>query len=356
MRTLDRYITRSLLAPYSGALLIFVSLYIIVDLFANSDEWLRARMPLSMVVDYYLNLIPGLFVLVGPMALLLATLFGLGTLGKNNELTAMKAGGISPYRILLPLLLLSFLLSLFTMFINEVSVPGAARRTNELKRMRRARHPDSFIYQHVQLDGEAGNIFYIESFDKKKMVLKGLQVLRYSSPGFLESRIDAEEAKWSEGQWILRQGFRKRYDERGNPVGKSEPLRILDIEETPQDFSVGERGGEELSFRELRKRLERLERRGFKPRRELVELHSKASLPLANLIIVLIGIPFALRTRRGGLMTGFGKALGIGLIYLAFFRLGQLLGREVLPPLIGAWLANAVFAAAGMVLIFRARK
>lgn len=353
MRILDRYLVRNLLAVYLGALLTFVSLYLIVDLFTNSDEWFQAKMPAPMIIDYYLNLIPEVFVLIGPVALLLATLFGLGTLAKNNELTAMKASGISLYRTILPLLILSFFISLFTLFVNEVGVPPTARRANELKRMRRG---EDALLQGIQLYGEAGNMFYIRSFDKKEMVMEGLQILRYSPQGFIESRIDAEEAKWQEGRWVLRQGFRKIYDERGNPTGKSEPLGELDIAENPEDFSIGERGERELSFRELKKYVRALEKRGFRPRRELVELHSKPSLPLINLIIVLLGIPFALPTRRGGLMAGFGQALGIGFIYLAFFRLGQLLGQGVLPPLVGAWLANAVFATVGIALIFRARK
>ncbi|MCD5401702.1 LptF/LptG family permease, partial [candidate division NPL-UPA2 bacterium] len=325
MRILDRYLARSLLTAYLGALLTFVSLYLIVDLFANSDEWLRAKMPASMVIDYYLNLIPEVFILIGPVALLLATLFGLGTLAKNNELTAIKASGISLYRTILPLLILSFFISLFTLLVNEVKVPPAARRVEEIKRMRRGK--DMFIYRNIQLFGEAGNMFYIQSFDKKRMVMEGLQVLRYSPQGFIESRIDAKEAKWQEGRWVLHQGFQKIYDERGVLIGRSEPLRELDIAETPEDFSAGERRKKELSFRELKEHIRTLEKRGFRPRRELVELHSKLSLPLINFIIILIGIPFALRTRRGGLMAGFGKALGIGFVYLAFFRLGQLLGQ-----------------------------
>jgi len=350
VRILDRYIVKNLLPSYLGALLTFIFLYLIVDLFANSDEWLQAKIPSPIIIDYYLNLIPEVFIQVGPVALLLATLFGLGMLGKNNELTAMKAGGISPYRTLLPLFLLASLLSLFTMFVNEVNVPAAARRANEIKRMRKESHQDSSIYRDIQLYGEAGNIFYIKFFDKKKKIMRGIQVLRYSQTGTIESRIDVEEAKWSDGQWILRNGFRKRYDERGNPIGKSEPLRKLDVAETPEDFSVGERKEGQLNFRELKKHIETLEKSGFKPRRELVELHSKLSLPLANLIIVLIGIPFALRTRRGGLMVGFGKAIGIGFVYLSFFQLGQLLGQGFLPPVVGAWLANVIFATIGVVL------
>ncbi len=353
MRILDRYLARNLLTVYLGALLTFVSLYLIVDLFANSDEWLQARMPASLIIDYYLNLIPEVFIIIGPVALLLATLFGLGTLAKNNELTAIKASGINLYRTILPLLVLSFFISLFTLFVNEVIVPPATHRADELKRMRRG---EDALLRDIQLYGEAGNMFYIRSFDKKEMVLGGLQILRHSPQGFIELRIDAEEAKWQENRWVLRQGFRKIYDERGAPTGKSKPLKELDIAETPADFSVGERRKRELSFRELKRRIRTLEKRGFRPRRELVELHSKFSLPLMNLIIVLLGIPFALPTRRGGLMAGFGKALGIGFIYLAFFRLGQLLGQGILPPLVGAWLANIVFATIGIVLIFRTRK
>lgn len=354
MKILDRYIVRRLLTSYAGALLTFVSLYLIVDLFANSDEWLQAKLPSAIIIDYYLNLIPEVFILVGPVALLLATLFGLGTLCKNNELTAMKAGGISPYRTLVPLLILAFFLSLFTMFVNEAGVPQAVRKANEIERMRQERHQSPSLYRDIQLYGEEGNIFYIKSFDKKKMVMKGIQILKYSPQGPIESRIDAEEAKWSEGRWVLRKGHLRKYDKKGHSTEMS--IEKLDIAETPKDFSAGERKEKELGFRELKKRVETLEKGGFRPRRELVELHSKLSLPLANLIIILIGIPFALHTRRGGLIIGFGKAIGTGFVYLSFFRLGQLLGRGLLPPVIGAWLANSVFAAVGMVLIFRVRK
>jgi len=356
LRILDRYITRSLLLSYLGALLTFISLYLIVDLFANSDEWLQAKMSLPTVLDYYLNLIPGVFILVGPVALLLATLFGLGTLCRNNELTAMQASGISLYRTLLPLLLLAFFISLFTMFINEASVPQAARRVNEIQKMRQEKHRGALVYRDIQLFGESGNIFYVKSFNKKEKVLKGIQILKYSSRGLMESRIDAKEAKWSDGRWILSNGFRQKYDERGEPSGKPEPLRELKIAETPEDFSASERKETELDFRELKKRIRTLEKGGVRPRRELVELYSKLSLPLANLIIILIGIPFALHTRRGGLIVGFGKAIGIGFTYLACFRLGQLLGRGTLPPIAGAWLANIIFATVGIILIIRVRK
>ncbi|MCD5397506.1 LptF/LptG family permease, partial [candidate division NPL-UPA2 bacterium] len=173
MRILDRYLARSLLTVYLGALLTFISLYLVVDLFTNSDEWLQARMPVSLIIDYYLNLIPEVFIIIGPVALLLAILFGLGTLAKNNELTAIKASGINLYRTILPLLILSFFISLFTLFVNEVVVPPAARRADELKRMRRG---EAKFLRDIQLYGEAGNMFYIRSFDKKKMVLRGLQI------------------------------------------------------------------------------------------------------------------------------------------------------------------------------------
>jgi len=357
VKILDRYSVKNIFIPYLGTLLTFVSLYFIVDLFSNSDEWIQAKLPLSTVIAYYVNSIPEVFILVGPVALLLATLFGLGTLGKNNELTAMKAGGINLYRaIILPLLLMALFISLFTMFVNEVIVPPATRRVNEITRMRQERNPNLSIYKNIQLYGESGNMFYIKSFDKKRKIMKGIQILKYSPQGFIESRIDAEEAKWSDGHWIVHKGFLKRYDKRGNPLGRSEPIRELHISEIPPDFSSGEKEDSELSFRELQKYINTLEKSGFQPRRELVELYSRVSLPLANLIIILIGIPFALYTRRGGIMVGFGKAIGIGFIYLALFRVGQLLGRGALPPAVGAWLANALFGTVGIILIFKVRK
>ena len=268
----------------------------------------------------------------------------------------MRAGGISPYRSLFPLLLTALFISFFTMFVNEASVPSATRKTNEIQRMRQEKNPNLSVYKNTQFYGASGNMIYNQSFEKKRKILKEIQILRYSPRGFIESRIDAEKAKWSDNHWVVQKGFRKRYDKRGNPLGKSEPIRELHINETPQDFSAGEKEDSELSFRELKKYIDTLEKSGFQPRRELVELYSRVSLPLSNLIIMLIGIPFALYTRRGGIIIGFGKAIGIGFIYLALFRVGQLLGRGALPPAIGAWLANALFGAVGVVMIFKVRK
>ncbi|MCD5391042.1 LptF/LptG family permease [candidate division NPL-UPA2 bacterium] len=355
MRILDRYIARGFLTCYLCALITFVALYLIVDLFTNSDEWIQAGMPASTIIDYYLNCMPNVFILVGPVALLLATLFALGTLSRNNELTAIAASGISLYRTLLPLLLIAFLVSLVTIFVNELIVPRTVRRANEIKRMRRERNPDLHVYRDIQLYGEEGNMFYIRSFDSRRNILKGLQILKYSKGGSIELRVDAEEAKWSDGRWRLLNGFLRRYDEKGN-LEEVQPLRELDIPETPEDFLAGPHRSEELSFRELKGHIETLVARGL-PRKELgrevVELHSKVSLPLANLVILLTGIPFALRTRRRGIVAEFGKAIGIGFIYLAFFRLGQFLGQGLLPAVVGAWLANIIFATGGIVLIYK---
>ncbi len=359
MRILDRYIARGFLTCYLCALLTFVALYLIVDLFTNSDEWIQARMPVSTITRYYLNYVPNVFILVGPVALLLATLFGLGRLSRNNELTAIAASGISLYRTLLPLLLIAFLVSLVTIFVNELIVPRTVRKANEIKRMRKERNPDLHIYSDIQMCGEEGNMFYIKTFDSRRNTMKGLQILKYSKGGSIELRVDAEEAKWSDGRWRLLNGFLRRYDEKGNVAEEVQPLRELDIPETPEDFLAGPRRSEELSFRELKGHIETLVARGLPRRelgRELVGLHSKVSLPLANLVILLTGIPFALRTRRRGIVAEFGKAIGIGFIYLAFFRLGQFLGQGLLPTVVGAWLANIVFATGGIVLLHKSRR
>lgn len=354
MKILDRYVVRGFLASYLCALITFVALYLIVDLFTNSDEWIQARIPASTITRYYLNCVPNVFIIVGPVALLLATLFGLGTLSKNNELTAMVASGISLYRTVLPLFFIALLVSLLTIFINEAVVTRTVRRTNEIKRMRKERHPDLHVYRDIQMYGRGGNMFYIKSFDSRKNVMKGLQILKYSKRGSIELRVDAEEAKWSDGRWRLLNGFLRRYNERGNIV--EEPLVELDIPETPEDFLAVEARSEELSFRALKEHIETLVASGLPKRelrRELVDLHSKVSLPLANLVILLTGIPFALHTRRRGIVAEFGKAIGIGFIYLAFFRLGQFLGHGILPTVAGAWLANVIFTSVGLVLVYR---
>ncbi len=349
MKILDRYLAVGFLRAYFLASIVFVAIYQVVDLFEKSDEWIAIGLPVATMIDYYLNRTPEVFIIIGSLSCIMAVLFGLGRLVRNNEFTAMMAAGVSSYRAILPLLATAFLISLFTAFVGETVAPEATRRANIIEKTRRG-EPTPLVLTNLLLYGEGGNIFFAREFDGETNTITGLEILRFSRDGALEWRVNAERAVWQDNRWVLYRGFTVKHVDREVAFGP-EPLMELDVVETPVDFLIGEKRVEELTFQELRMRIRALKVGGLLPREELVAIHSRVSRPIANLVVVLISIPFAMGAKQVGAAVGFGGALGLALTYLVLFNLGQLLGKSALPPVIGAWLANIVFIAAAIYFI-----
>ena len=122
------------------------------------------------------------------------------------------------------------------------------------------------------------------------------------------------------------------------------------------DFTEIQRPVNAMSFVELRAYIARLQESGHQVKKYLVELYSKLSFPLAHVVMVLVAIPFALQSPRGGRLVGIGLAIGILAGYLVVHYSAIAFARaDLLPPLMAAWTANIVFMGLGAALLFRAR-
>jgi len=133
MRILDRYISSRFLSNLSFALVAFALIFVVVDMVENLDSFLDRHVPWGIILKYYLLYLPYIITMSLPVAVLLASLFSMGTLAKHNELVAMKAAGTSLYRILLPMVILGVVVSLADIFLGEVAAPVANRRKREIR-------------------------------------------------------------------------------------------------------------------------------------------------------------------------------------------------------------------------------
>jgi lipopolysaccharide export system permease protein len=130
----------------------------------------------------------------------------------------------------------------------------------------------------------------------------------------------------------------------------------LELREELEDFLRIQKPVGTMSFWELRDYIGQLEAAGFQIRKYLVELYSKLSFPLVNLVMVLVAIPFALQAPRGGRLFGIGLAIVIMAAYLVVHYVALAFARaDLLPPLIAAWTANVIFMGIGVSLLLRAR-
>ncbi|MGQ9508778.1 MAG: LPS export ABC transporter permease LptG [Thermodesulfobacteriota bacterium] len=357
---LHRYILREFLKIFSLSLSSLILIYMIVLFFQKIDIFIKYQAPLSLIILYLLYKSPEvLFQWTLPYGVLLSTLLTLGMLSRHNEITAMKAGGVSLYRIASPVFLLSLVLSLCSFWGNEFLVPLTNQKTQYLLSVQvRKEEPTSFFKNYKIWYRSDGRIFNIQLLDPKEKTLKGVTLYQLDDQFHCVKRIDAREAKWLDGKWKFFNGAIREFEEGGSirvtPFTEKEYL----LPEDWNSFQTIERQSKEMSYTDLKNYIQKIQLSGYDPTRYMVDLHAKLSYPLLNVVMVLIGIPFALKTiRSGGIALNIGISVMIGFLYGIIFYAFISLGKSgVLPPFLSAWFPTFLFSLGGVFALTSVRQ
>lgn len=361
MKILDHYLTRNFLMPLVYCLLVFCLLYVIVDIFGHLDEVLRNKVPLSILYKYYTSLIPLIFVQTTPVATLLAVVYMLSTLNKNNELTAAKACGVSIGRLLLPIFVIGIILSLSVFLINENVVSRTVVTAEKIKtdyiKESPAKRISLKVVKNLTVYGKENQMIYAKSFNPINNELNEIIILEHDNNQRLRRKIIAEKAHWAAERWVFFNCIIYRFNESGEPV--SRPLafekKIIRFPQTPKELLRYEVQTSYMNYKELKDYINRLSGGDKKTLSSLrTELYFKTALPFACLIIMFLGIPFALTAARGGAMAGIGLSVAVGLLYYSSIYFALALGKGgFLPPLVAAHFSNAIFFIIALFLLRR---
>ena len=202
------------------------------------------------------------------------------------------------------------------------------------------------------------NIYSINYIEPQKGVFKGLTIYKVDNDFNIIQRVDANEVNWIDGKWVAQESKLLRFQD-GRLLDESKrALEIIPLAEKPDDLKNIERLADEMNFRELFRYVNKLKREGYVATRYLVDLHSKISFPLVSIIMVMIGMPFALKSgRRGGIAVGVVISIIIGFSYWVVFAVNTSLGYNgIIPPIVAAWLTNFIFAALGILMFGYVRR
>lgn len=356
MRVLDRYLTHKFLRALGYSLLVFIAIYVIVDLVEHLDTFVDARATAGQVVRYYLNYVPAIVVLTVPMGVLMATLFTVGGLSKTNELLAMRSSGLSLWRIAMPLLGGGLVLSVLLLVFAEWVVPHTDQERSDILSLEieKKQADRRTVAYHVYIQGQDHRIFRLERYDLTQR--RGWAVLVQAID---DSRIlwtvRADEIRWADSLWVLTRGEERTFEsEVWTPF---DTLARPDWTETPEDFSQRDKSPENMGYRDLREYIQVMERSGKDASRERFKLQFKLALPFMCFIIVMVGVPIASSPKRAGVALSFGIASGIAIVYIFMLRVMESLGNKGdLPPMLAAWSMNFVFLLVGLGLFFAVRK
>jgi lipopolysaccharide export system permease protein len=357
MRILDRYVVRECMKVLGLCLVVFIGIYVVVDLFEKLSRFLEARVGAGVIVRYYLFRLPRIFIEVLPVAVLLACLLSLGGLARNNEVLAMKMGQIGALRIALPCLGVGLAASLLAWVTVEYVAPPASERALNIERTEVRRLPahritrDSDIWYRAQDD----RFVHISLIEAQSGLIRGMSVFELSPAYDLLRRIDAREATFGPQGWTVQDGYQLELDK--NPI-RITPFKelTLTLKERPEEFARVARSPEEMSYAQLRQYIDRLVKSGVSATRYMVDLHAKVSTALVGLVMAILGVSFGLRTSRSGVMLWVAACIPIGFVYWVVLYLGLSFGRAgAISPLVAAWLPNVVFGTAGIVSLWRLR-
>jgi len=359
MKLLSRYIFREFIKTSFTILSGILVLFLCVTFLKEADDFIKQRASIIQITQYYLYSLPGMAGQALPFAALIGTLLSLGNHSRHQEITAMRAGGVSLVNIITPVVLGGVIISCLGFLNNEVIMPAYAARAAQIKNVEVGKKQRRVIYQQrrLWLRGPDNSIANIDLVTPDRTEMIGINIYKLNPDFSLRERIKAGRLVWEETAWKLRDS--QKFITKGEViVTMPADGEIYNIVEKPEDMGMIVKNSGEMSFNELWDYVRRLKSSGYKAVRYEVDLHEKVAFPFASLLMVLIATPFSLQqVRSGGAARGIALALLITAIYWALSSGGRALRlSRAVSPLQAAWLANVVFAIISIMAIYRMQR
>lgn len=355
---IDRYVlavfTRIFLMVLASGILVFI----LFDLSDNIDEILKNRVSSSVVWSYYRYQALQIFYDIAPILVLVTTLITVSVMARSNEITALKALGVSLYRIALPALAAAALISLFCGVLQSGILPAANEKLVRLKDRIRG---EQTVRQYRRADrqwlfGQGRYIYNYSHYDRERQRLDRLQVFDFSPEHRLLARIYADNAHYDGELWEVPSGWARWFDGVLPASFKTFQRSVIRFPETPAYFDSEIRPPEQQTYAELKEYLRELEASG-QPSAELrVDLYNKIAFPTVSLVMALVALPFAFRLGKQGALYGIGISVGLGIVFFVIMALFKSLGQAgALPATVAVWSPSAIFALLALYLFLGVR-
>ena len=363
-RILDRYVVREFLNIFFLVLAAFVMLMLIFTFFELVGDILRNRIPLFTVGDYLINLTPNMLYQISPLAVLIAVLVTFGVLNRNSELIAMKATGISLYRLIVPIVSIAAILAVTLFLFDEFYLPQANRKQEALRNIIKGRPPQTFLHPEQKWifgqshPGETRRIFYYQFFDPDRNEFANLTLFEFDPSTFaLSRRIFAARVSWdpATSSWSFQNGWERDMDGANTKAYRVfKQTSFAEVHEDPDYFKKENIQAQEMNFGQLDRFIGDLRQSGFDTMRLRVQLWHKLAYPLIAPVMAVLAIPFALSMGRRGSLTGIAVAIFVALTYFVidgFF--GAMGSVNYLPAGLAAWSPDILFGLTGGYLLLR---
>jgi LPS export ABC transporter permease LptF/LPS export ABC transporter permease LptG len=357
---IDVYLLQQFFYYFVVLLAGFVVIFDAFTLFDLLADISRNHIAIDTVLSYFRYLVPLMVYQLAPLAALVATLVTLGVLAKNNEVIAFKAGGVSLYRLVLPLTLAGCLIAGGMFLLDDTFLPYANQRQDALRNEIKGRPAQTYLQPAQEwIAGRDDKLYNYEFFDPDQQLFGGLNVFELDPQTFqIKRRIYASRATWepTENTWALTGGWVREFDKSGRVSGYQtfKVTSLPELTESPSYFHQEVRQYYQMNWRQLGRYIARLKLAGFDTARLSVEWHKKFAFPVIAAIIIFLSAPFGFLVGTRGAIGGVALAIGIAVVYWSTSALFEAMGTiGQLPPTLAAWAPDAIFAFLGAYFFLR---
>ncbi|MCX7878348.1 MAG: LPS export ABC transporter permease LptG [Ignavibacteria bacterium] len=362
-KKIDKYIIFQFAKNFLFALLCFITIFILIDLFETLDKFIDNKVGYGMILEYYFYFTPEIIKLITPVSVLLATLFTAGRMVNFNEIVAVKNAGVSLIRFMAPLLFCGILVTLISLYFNNWIVPEANKKKFFIER--------NYLKKNIQVSGlgrlyfqESRNQFLLmENFRDDKLSASGVSIQIYNPDTLtrLIKRIDAKEMIWENEEWILIGAVERTFSDDSELMSYYERKKLNEISGInkisirPEQITRRQLKPDEMNYTELKDFIDGMRKTGQNIDRQLVDYYAKISFPFSSIIVIIFAMAISAGTKRKkGLAMQFGMSILISFIYLGFTKISNSFGYNGdLDPLLTAWLANITFFSVGAVVLYK---
>ncbi len=358
-RVIDLYLARSFFFYLLPTLAVCVALFYLFTFFELIDEVFTNKIPYDLILDYFFYLLPHVLMLLVPISILIATLVTYGVLDKTCQVVAFKSCGIGVYRIALPVLSFSLVMSVFIFFMQENILPYANQRQDNLRNVIKGQ-PIQTYYQLGKnwIFGKGNRLYNYSYFDSEHNIFAEMSVYDLDiGENRLIQHVYAQRAVWdaTTANWTLFQGWRRSFGGKKTDFETFEKKQFF-FPEKPEYFEREVQESSKMTYAELGAYIDELQKGGFEIDHLKTDLYKKIAFPLVNFIMAILGIPFAFSVGKKGALYGITLGVLIGIVYWGAFGVFEVLGGNgLLSPLLAAWGPNILFGASGFLFLSMVR-
>ena len=357
MTIVDKYLAREILKYLVVVLAVVVSLFVIAEFFNKADNFMEAGLPISRLIRYLQLKLPQIIAQITPIGLLLAVLIAFGLMNKNNEIIALKSGGVSVYLLLRPVLTIAVFLAILLFSLSEIVVPITISKANKIWLMEVKNKPTITSKQrNIWIKGHRA-IYFIQYFNPQNQTISGVILNFFDKEFKLTRRVDAKKGLYVQGKWVFYDSMEQVLDEESAIYNvRLHSQKAENVDFLPEDLMRVFKKSDEMNIAELFTYIKEVELEGYDATTFRVDFHARFAYPVLSIIVCLMGTGIAVKrkSREGpSVSIAFGAAMVFLYWVLHSFCLSLGYGG-LLPPVISAWISNIIFLCYGVLNLINA--